>query len=115
MRIDRLRESDPGNAARRTLRMLAWRVHALWIPLAAVCGSAAMALALFPGWRQRLADPLVTAALLLIFVVAGRLVMLALIDASSFPAWSSRYIFAAVSLFSCAALIFLTVAWRRVR
>jgi hypothetical protein len=115
LRIDRLRDADSGSVVRRTLRKVAWRVHALWIPLAAVCGVAALALSLAPGFRRQLSDPLVSAGLLLVFVVAGRVVMLALIDASSFPAWSSRYIFGAVSLFSCAALIFLSVAWKRVR
>ena len=41
--------------------------------------------------------------------------MLSAVDASSFPAWSSRYVYAAVSLYSCGMLLLLYAAVRHLR
>ncbi len=115
VRIDTLREPDASHPARRGLGKLLWRGHSLAIVVAAGVGVVALLLLALPPWRRRLADPLLVAAALMGFAVASRVGMLMLIDASSFPAWSSRYIYPAVSLFTCTVLVVTTLALRHLR
>jgi len=115
LRIDTLRESDASHPARRGLGKFLWRGHSLGIVVAAWVGVVALGLVALPPWRRRLADPLYAAAAVMGFAVVSRVGMLMLIDASSFPAWSSRYIYPAVSLFTCTVLVLTTLAVRHLR
>ena len=48
-------------------------------------------------------------------LAAARFALLALVDASSFPARSSRYVYPAVSLYGCALLLLLEQGVRNLR
>jgi hypothetical protein len=50
-----------------------------------------------------------------VFLAVSRLGLLSLIDASSFPAHSSRYVYAAVPRYGCAALLLIEQAARSLR
>ncbi len=115
LEIDTLREPYTSHPARRGLGKLLWRGHSLGVVVAAWVGVVALGILILPPWRRRLADPLLAAAAVMGFAVVSRVGMLMLIDASSFPAWSSRYIYPAVSLFTCTVLVVTTLALRHLR
>ena len=52
---------------------------------------------------------------MLVALVAARFALLALVDASSFPARSSRYVYPAVSLYGCAILLLIEQGMRNLR
>ena len=56
------------------------------------------------------------AALFLIFaVVAGRVALLTLLEASSLPAHSSRLVYPVIGLYDCGLLLLIAEAWHRLR
>ncbi len=110
--VDAVVEGETGSAARRWVRRWLWRTHAWLIRGLTLAGGAALLFCLWPPWRRILADPLTTALVLILSAVSGRVFMLTLVDASSFPTWSSRYVYPVVSLYSCGALILVVAAVR---
>ncbi len=110
--VDAIVEEESGSAARRWVRRWLWGSHAWLIRGLTLASGVALLFWLWPPWRRILADPLTTALGLIISAVAGRVLMLTLVDASSFPTWSSRYIYPVVSLTSCGALVLVVAAVR---
>ncbi len=110
--VDTLTESGNGGAVRRGLRWALWRAHALGIRVLMLLGAVAAVVLLLPPWRSRMADPTVEALGLIAVVVVARVAMLTAIDSSSFPAWSSRYVYPIVSLTSCGLLLLVFTAVR---
>ena len=70
---------------------------------------------LLPFRRDRFADPIFGVFLMLAALVVVRFALLALVDASSFPARSSRYVYPAVSLYGCAILLLIEQGVRNLR
>ena len=110
--VDAVTESGNGGAVRRRLRRALWRAHALGIRVLMPLGAVAAVVLLLPPWRGRMADPAVEALGLIAAVVVARVAMLTAIDSSSFPAWSSRYVYPIVSLTSCGLFLLVFAAVR---
>lgn len=113
--IDEIAEAESGSGARRRVREALWIGHALLVRGLTLAGCLAAVALLIPPWRGRLADPVYAVLGLVAVVVAARVAMLSLIDASSFPAWSSRYVYPVVSLYSCGVLVLIFAAVRHLR
>ena len=113
--VDAIDEGEGGRAARRGVRWALWRAHALGVRVLTPLGALAALVLLLPPWRGRRLDLVVETLGLLAVVVAGRVAMLALVNASSLPAWSSRYVYPVVSLYSCTLLLLVFAAVRRWR
>jgi hypothetical protein len=110
--VDALTESGDGSAVRRGLRWALWRAHALLVRVLMPLGAVAVVILLMPPWRGRMADFAVEALGLIVVVVVARVAMLTAVDASSLPAWSSRYVYPVVSLTSCGLLLLVFAAVR---
>jgi hypothetical protein len=111
LRIERLEESRSGDPPRRALRAALWIGHALGLRVLAALAVVVLPLA---AWRRRSAaaaapragsDLLWCSVALLAAAVASRLALLAVIDASSFPARSSRYLHPVMGPFWAALLL----------
>jgi hypothetical protein len=113
--IVEIAEGESGSGARRRVRRALWIGHALLVRALTLAGCLAAVALLIPPWRGRLAEPVYAVLGLVAVVVAARVAMLSAIDASSFPAWSSRYVYAAVSLYSCGILLLIYAAVRHLR
>jgi hypothetical protein len=115
LRIGEIAEAESGSGARRRVREALWIGHALLVRGLTLAGCLAAVALLIPPWRGRLADPVYAVLGLVAVVVAARVAMLTAIDASSFPAWSSRYVYSVVSLYSCGISLLIFAAVRHLR
>ena len=78
--------------------------------------AALAALALLPSRRRdRFCDPAVAVIAALLAWVFARTALLVLVDASSFPARSSRYVYPALALYGCALLLLVEQGVRNLR
>jgi hypothetical protein len=108
-------ETGRESRLRRIARIALWLSHPLLFVALTVAGLLG-ALALLGPWRRdRVADPLLGIALVLLVWVVARISLLAVVDASSFPARSSRYVYPAASLYACAMLLLAEQGWRNLR
>jgi hypothetical protein len=103
--------SRPADASRKAVAWLLWHGHA-W----ALRGLAVLAL-VAGAWgiarrRPRLAEPLWAIFVLVAVGIVGRVLLLAMVDASSFAAASSRYVYPASALLAFALLVFVVAIWR---
>jgi hypothetical protein len=94
------------------IRRALWRAHALGVRVLTLLGVVAAALLVLPPWRGRRPDLVVEALGLILVIVVARVAMLTALDAGSFPAWSSRYVYPVVSLTSCGLLLLVFEALR---
>jgi hypothetical protein len=69
----------------------------------------------WPPWRGRGWDAVVGVAALLLALAGGRAVLLGLIDASTMPVASPRYVYPAVAPFTCGAFLLVVAAAGRLR
>jgi hypothetical protein len=100
---------------RRAARSLLWIAHPFFYAAVSALGLLAAA-ALLPAYRSgRFRDPALGVFTTLAALVAARFALLILIDASSFPARSSRYVYPAVSLYGCAMLLLIEQGARNLR
>jgi hypothetical protein len=113
--LDAFVETGREHPLRRIARTVLWVTHPpLYIALT-VLGLFGAAALLGSGRRDRASDPLLAVAIMLLVWVAARTALLVLIDASSFPARSSRCIYPAVSVYGCAMLLLAEQGWRNLR
>lgn len=115
--IDTLDPIDPDEGVRSGLRRALWSLHALWVRVAGLGGVAAGLLCLTRR-RPRGRNPVYWVAVgALLLALASRLLLLAAVDASAFPADTSRYLHPVIPLYSCLALLLIdaALAGRRVR
>jgi hypothetical protein len=113
--VDTVREDGAGSAARRRIRQALWRAHALLIRVLTPLGAVAAVVLLLPPWRGRRWDRVDLALGLVAVAVVSRVAMLTAVDASTLPAWSSRYVYPVVSLADCGLLLLLFAALRHRR
>jgi len=113
--IDAFEETGQEGPLRRVVRTALWNAHPLFYAGISALGLLAAAALLLPFRRDRFADPLFGIFLMLGALVALRFALLALVDASSFPARSSRYVYPAVSLYGCASLLLIEQGVRNLR
>jgi len=113
--IDVFEETGREAPSRRIARTVLWLAHPLvyaGLTAAGLLGAVAL---LRPRRRDRLWDPAIGVIAMLLAWVFARTAMLVLVDASSFPARSSRYIYPAVSLYGCALLLLAEQGLRNLR
>jgi hypothetical protein len=113
--IDSFEETGQEGLPRRAVRTALWIAHPLFYAGVSALGLLAAAALLLPFRRGRFADPLFGVFLMLAALVAARFALLVLVDASSFPARSSRYVYPAVSLYGCAVLLLIEQGVRNLR
>jgi len=108
-------ETRPEDPRRRIARTLLWRSHPpLYLALTAAGLLAAVAL-VWPRRRDRCCDPAIGVILMLLGWAIARLALLVLVDASSFPARSSRYVYPALAPYACAMLLLVEQGVRNLR
>ena len=105
--ITDIRETGDAGGVRRGMRAGLWHAHAVLVRVFGVGGLLAAAVLLIPPRRGRFSAPVYGAIALLAVLVLGRVAMLVLIDASSFSARSSRYVYPIVSLYGVAMLLLM--------
>jgi len=110
-----IEEAEPDGALRTALRHGLWNAHTLLARALAAGGLVAIAVLAWPPWRGRRFDVAVAAAALLLALAAGRVALLALVDASTMPVASVRYVYPAVAPFTCGAFLLVVAATRRLR
>jgi hypothetical protein len=103
--IERVEETGGVDATRRAVRRALWGVHALALRALGAAGLLAFAVLLAPPWRGRGGSPVAAAIALTAVLVVGRVGLLALVDASSFSARSSRYVYPVVPLYGIGVLL----------
>jgi hypothetical protein len=113
--VDFFEETGWEAPPRRWARMALWIVHPFFYGAISALGLLAAAVLLLPFRPGRFADPAFGVFAVLAVTVAARFALLVLIDASSFPARSSRYVYPAVSLYGCAMLLLIEQAVRNLR
>jgi hypothetical protein len=113
--IEAFEETGEEGRMRRVVRTALWIAHPLFYAGISALGLLAAAALLLPFRKDRFADPVVGVLLMLTALVVVRFALLALVDASSFPARSSRYVYPAVSLYGCAILLLIDQAVRNLR
>ena len=113
--IDSFEETGQEGMPRRAVRTVLWIAHPLFYAGVSVLGLLAAATLLLPFRRGRFADPLFGVFLTLAALVVARFALLTFVDASSFPARSSRYVYPAVSLYGCAILLLIEQGARNLR
>ncbi len=101
----------PTGGVRGRLRGGLWSAHAWLIRLAALAGVTSLVGLIASGARGRQWDAALVAIALVGVAVASRLALLTMVDASSFPAFSTRYAYPTVSLFSVAMILITHRAW----
>jgi hypothetical protein len=106
-RADRTGSGGQEDGLRRAVRVALWAAHPFFYAAVSALGLLAAGALLLPFRRDRFADLVFGVFLTLAALVALRFAMLALVDASSFPARSSRYVYPAVSLYGCAVLLLI--------
>jgi hypothetical protein len=113
--IDAWEETRRQDRRRRIARTALWLAHP---PIYAALGVAGLlaAIALVPARRRdRFCDPAVAVIALLLAWVFARTALLVLVDASSFPARSSRYVYPALAPYGCALLLLVEQGLRNLR
>ena len=110
--VEAVTERESDGPARRGIRRVLWRAHALGIRILTLCGVVSAALLVLPPWRGRRPDRVTLAFGLILVVVVARVAMLTALDAGSFPAWSSRYVYPVASLTGCGLLLLVFEALR---
>jgi hypothetical protein len=113
--IDTFEETGQESPLRRAVRTALWTAHPLFYAGVSALGLMAAVALLLPFRRDRFADPIFGVFLMLAALVVVRFALLALVDASSFPARSSRYVYPAVSLYGCANLLLIEQGVRNLR
>jgi hypothetical protein len=113
--IEEFEETGVESPLRRAVRAALWIAHPLFYAGISALGLLAAAALLLPFRRDRFADPLIGVFGMLVALVVVRFALLALVDASSFPARSSRYVYPAVSLTGCAMLLLIEQGVRNLR
>jgi len=109
---ERWDKPPPTGAAQTRVRGVLWSAHAGLIRLATLAGGLSLVALVFSGSRARRWDSALAAITLIGVAVSSRLALLTMVDASSFPAFSTRYCYPTVSLFSIAMLLVTHRAWR---
>lgn len=104
----------PHDRSRAAVTGLLWTGHA-WLLRALVVAAVLAAVVGVARRRPWLADPLWSAFALMAVVTAGRILLLAMIDASSFAATSSRYVYPASALAPVVLLVWVAALWRAPR
>ena len=97
--------------AQTRVRGVLWTAHAGFIRLASLVGVVSLIVLILAGPRGRAWDAAGVAIALMGAAVAGRLALLTMVDASSFPAFSTRYIYPTVSLYSGVMVLLAHRAW----
>jgi len=113
--VEAFDETGQEDALHRAVRAALWIAHPFFYAGLSALGLLAAGALLLPFRRDRFADPLFGVFLTLAALVALRFALLALVDASSFPARSSRYVYPAVSLYGCAIVLLVDQAVRNLR
>jgi hypothetical protein len=113
--IDAFEETGREGRPRRLARTVLWVGHPLFYGAVSALGLLAAVALLFPYRSGRLADPALGVVAMIAALVAARFALLILIDASSFPARSSRYVYPAVALYGCAMLLLIEQGVRNLR
>jgi hypothetical protein len=113
--IEAFEETGEEGPLRRAVRTALWIAHPIFYAAIAALGLLAAAALLLPFRGGRFADPGFGVFLTLVALVAVRFALLAIVDASSFPARSSRYVYPAVSLAGCAILLLIEQGVRNLR
>jgi hypothetical protein len=98
----------PSTPLRDAIRAALWTLHAQGIRVLAVAAVLAAGLAVLR--RPRRGAAFGVALVLLAGVVGSRLLLLAVVDASSFPADTTRYLYPVISLSSCLLLLLVDAA-----
>jgi hypothetical protein len=115
LEVDAFEETGREDRRRRIARMVLWLVHPpLFVALTAAGLLAVVALAR-PRRRDRFCDPALGVIAILLGWVIARVALLVLVDASSFPARSSRYVYPFVSPYACAMLLLVEQGLRNLR
>jgi hypothetical protein len=112
---ERLEETELDGPLRTALRRGLWNAHTLLARALAAGGLVAMVVLAWPPWRGRGWDAVVGVAALLLALAGGRAVLLGLIDASTMPVASPRYVYPAVAPFTCGAFLLVVAAAGRLR
>jgi hypothetical protein len=101
-------------AYQREVRRALWMAHAAWVRTGSVLAIAA-AVALVLGWRKRALEWNAAwgALALIALLVISRVALLTLIDASSFAARSSRYLYPIASLYAAGLVLLIHLVWSR--
>jgi hypothetical protein len=113
--IDSFEETGHDGLPRRVARTALWIAHPLFYAAVSALGLLAAAALLLRFRSGRLADPALGVCLTLGVLVAARFALLVLVDSSSFPARSSRFVYPAVSLHGCAMLLLIEQGLRNLR
>jgi hypothetical protein len=113
--IDTWEETRREDRRRRIARTALWLAHPPIYAALSVAGLLA-AIALLPARRRdRFCDPAVAVIAMLLAWVFARTALLVLVDASSFPARSSRYVYPALAPYGCALLLLVEQGLRNLR
>ncbi|MFP8878424.1 MAG: hypothetical protein VCE43_02610 [Myxococcota bacterium] len=107
----RWEQPHPVGVAQTRVRGVLWSAHAGLIRLASLAGVASLIGLTLSGARGRQWDAALVAIALIGIAVASRLALLTMVDASSFPAFSTRYIYPTVSLFGVEMMLLTHRAW----
>jgi hypothetical protein len=102
-------------ALRRRAAALLWGVHPFFYAGLTVLGACAALVLLRRQRHVCFSAPAWGALASLAFLALARFALLSFVDASSFPARSSRYVYAAVPLYGCAVLLLIDAASRSLR
>jgi hypothetical protein len=111
LETERWDQPPPVGVMQTWVRGVLWTAHAWLIRLASLVGAASLIALVLSGARGRAWDAGLIAITLMGFAVASRLALLTMVDASSFPAFSTRYIYPTVSLFSGVMILLTHRAW----
>jgi len=111
LQTERWDQPAPVGVAQTRVRGALWTAHARLIRLAGPVGVVSLIALLLSGTRGRTWDAGLVAITLMGAAVASRLALLTMVDASSFPAFSTRYIYPTVSLYSVVMILLANRAW----
>lgn len=111
LETERWNQPPPVGVAQTRVRAALWTAHAGLIRLASGVGMVSLIVLTLAGARGRACDAALVAIALMGTAVAGRLALLTMVDASSFPAFSTRYIYPTVSLYSGVMMLLAHRAW----
>ena len=106
-------DTASSETARNQIRDWLWVAHSIWVWVASAVGVAGFATLLALRRRAPLLDPQTAVILAMATVVAARVALLTVVDASSFPAWSSRYVYPVASLYTVSMLLLAHRAWQQ--
>ncbi len=113
--LERVEETGAPSPLRRLASAALWIAHAGVVAALALCALPAAVVLALPPWRRRAPDALSAAGLTLGLLVVARVALLTWVDASSFPARSSRYVYPVAALAIVAGLLLAQRAFVRLR